>query len=118
MDATRVRWLRVLIGGVLAEAAVFVVVIPVYRLSGEHALLFVVPPTCLVACFAFGLWVARPLESRFVFHGILVGVVATLLYVAMTAARPEPVAYLVANGLKIVGGAAGGLVAGRRYRPP
>ena len=116
MDVRRVHWIRVLVGGVLAEAAVFLVVIPVYRIWGEHALLFIVPPSCLVACFVFGIWVARPVESRFVLHGVLVGILATLLYVAMTAARPEPMAYLVAHGLKVIGGAVGGLVAGR-YRP-
>jgi hypothetical protein len=46
-------------------------------------------------------------------HGILVGVVATLLYVGLTLGRPEPLAYLVAHVLKILGGAAGGRVASR-----
>jgi hypothetical protein len=49
-------------------------------------------------------------------HGILVGVVATLLYVGLTLGRPEPLAYLVAHALKILGGAAGGRVAERRRR--
>jgi hypothetical protein len=34
--------------------------------------------------------------------------------VALMLARPEPFAYLVAHGLKILGGVGGGLVAGRR----
>ncbi len=112
--STRIHWIRVLIGGFLAEASVFAIVIPVFRIAGQHALLYAAPSASLVMCFLFALWVGRRLESRFVFHGMLVGVVATLLYVGLTLARPEPFAYLVAHGLKILGGAGGGAVAGRR----
>jgi hypothetical protein len=41
----------------------------------------------------------------------LVGVVAALIYVALTRAQPEPFAYIVAHALKLVGGACGGFVA-------
>ena len=111
---TRIHWIRILVGGFLAEACVFAVVIPVFLISGQHALLYAAPAASLVMCFLFALWVGRRLESRFVLHGLLVGVVAALLYVGLTLARPEPLAYLVAHGLKILGGAAGGAVAGRR----
>jgi hypothetical protein len=110
-----IHWIRILIGGFLAEAAVFVVVIPIFKISGPRALTYAAAAASLVMCFLFALWVGRPLESRFVLHGILVGVVATLLYVGLTLARPEPFAYLVAHGLKILGGAAGGLVAARQH---
>jgi hypothetical protein len=112
--STRIHWIRVLIGGFLAEASVFALVIPVFMISGQHALLYAAPSASLVMCFLFALWVGRRLESRFVLHGMLVGVVATLLYVGLTRARPEPFAYLVAHVLKILGGAGGGLAAGRR----
>jgi hypothetical protein len=112
--STHIYWTRVLIGGFLAEASVFALVIPVFMISGQHALLYVAPLASLVMCFLFACWVARRLESGFVLHGILVGVVATLLYVGLTRARPEPFAYLLAHGLKILGGAGGGLVAARR----
>jgi hypothetical protein len=118
MDTTaRIHWIRALIGGFLAEACLIVVVIPVFKIFGEHALLYFVPPAALVMCFLFALWVGRGLTSRFILHGALVGVVATLLYVALTLARPEPTAYLVAHGLKILGGVGGGFVAGRRRSP-
>jgi hypothetical protein len=110
----RIHWKRVVAGGFLAEAALFALVIPVYRIWGQHPLLYVVPPGAFVACFLLGLWVGRPLDSRFILHGALVGVVATLIYVALTLGRPEPVAYLLAHGLKTLGGAAGCAVAGRR----
>jgi hypothetical protein len=41
-------------------------------------------------------------------------VIASLIYVAITLAQPEPPIYIVAHGLKILGGAAGGMVAARR----
>ena len=45
------------------------------------------------------------------------GVVAALIYVALTRAQPEPFAYIVAHALKLVGGASGGFVAQRRPSP-
>lgn len=109
-----IRWLRVLIGGLFVEASLFAVVIPVLKVSGQHALLYVVPVASFAMCFVFGLWVGRRVESRFVLHGMLVGIVATLLYVGMTRAHSEPFAYLLAHGLKVLGGAAGGFLAGHR----
>jgi hypothetical protein len=114
--ATRIHWARVVIGGFLAEVGVFLAIIPVYLLVGQPSLLYAAPVASLVMMFLFALWVARRIESRFVLHGILVGIVATLLYVGLTRAQPEPFAYLVAHALKIVGGAAGGFVAGRRAK--
>jgi hypothetical protein len=42
-------------------------------------------------CFVFAIWVGRRLESEFILHGRLVGVVAMLLYVAVTRIQPEPI---------------------------
>jgi len=109
-----IHWVRVLIGGFLAEVSLFVIVIPIYMLAGQHVLLYVAPAGSLATCFVFAIWVGRRLESGFILHGCLVGVVAMLLYVAVTRAQPEPVAYLIAHGLKIAGGAGGGFVGGRR----
>ena len=114
MNGAKIHWLRVLLGGFLAEATVFVIVIPVLLKFGQHPLLYVAPVASLLMCFLFAIWVGRHVESRFILHGTLVGVVATLIYVGLTLARPEPFAYIVAHGLKILGGAAGGLVAAQR----
>ena len=114
----QIHWVRALIGGFLAEAAVFVVVIPVVMTAGQHPLLYIAPVASLVACFLFAIWVGRRLESGFVLHGVLVGVVATLIYVAITRAQPEPPAYLLAHALKLLGGAAGGFIAARRATVP
>jgi hypothetical protein len=58
--------------------------------------------------------VCRRIESHFILHGLLLGVVAALTYVALTRAQPEPFAYIVAHALKLAGGACSGFVARRR----
>ncbi len=108
-----IHWVRALIGGLLAEVAVIAVVVPLSLALGQNSMLYTAPVASLVACFLLALWVGRGLDSGFVLHGVLVGVVAVLIYLALTRARPEPFAYVVAHVLKILGGAAGGFVAGR-----
>ena len=112
----RIHWVRVLIGGFLAEVSVIAVVIPVFLLFGQYAVSYAALSGSLVMCFLFALWVGRSVNSRLVLHGILVGVVATILYVGLTRGRPEPPAYLVAHVLKILGGAAGGFFAERQRK--
>jgi putative membrane protein (TIGR04086 family) len=111
-----IHWLRVLLGGFLAEVAVIALVLPVASLAGKNTLTYSAPAASLLACFIFALWVGRRLDSHFVLHGVLVGVVATLIYVALTRGGPEPLPYLIAHALKLLGGAAGGLVAARRQK--
>ena len=111
-----IHWLRVLLGGFLAEVSVIALVIPIALLAGKNTLTYSAPAASLLACFGFALWVGRRLTSHFVLHGMLVGVVATLIYVALTRGGPEPPAYLIAHALKLLGGAAGGLLAARHQK--
>jgi hypothetical protein len=109
-----VRWGWILLGGFLAEFLVFLLVIPLSFLVGRGSLLYSAPPASFVATFVFGLGVARKAPQRPLLHGILVGLVAMLIYICMTLGRPEPIAYIVAHVLKVAGGAAGGFVALKR----
>lgn len=106
-----IQWVRILIGGLLAEVAVIAVVVPISLAVGQRSLLYTAPVASLVACFLLAAWVGRGVSSRFVLQGALVGVVATLVYLGLTRAQPEPSAYVLAHVLKILGGAAGGFVA-------
>jgi hypothetical protein len=86
--------------------------------------LVVVQPACFAAGFLFAFRVGRKVESRFVLHGTLVGVVATILYLLLVVAQPGswtvainlygPVLFVLANSLRVAGSVAGGVAAGRR----
>jgi hypothetical protein len=111
--AAKIHWVRILIGGFLAEAMLIVLVIPVAVKWGQRPLLYLAPAGSLVLCCLFGFWVSRGVKSRFALHGLLVGAVATAIYLALTRLGPEPWAYIVAHGLKLAGGVSGGWLAGR-----
>ena len=100
-----------MLGGFLVELGIFVIVIPLSLLLGQQSLLYSAPPASFAAAFAFGLWVGRKARVQPVLHGTLVGVVAILIYLGITAGQPEPMAYVFAHVLKLLGGGAGGLVA-------
>jgi putative membrane protein (TIGR04086 family) len=117
MSGTRIHWGRILIGGLLAEVALILAIVPLGLRLGDNFLHYTAPPGSFVMCFLGALWVCRRIESHFLLHGILVGVVAALIYVGLTRAQSEPFAYIVAHVLKLVGGACGGYVAQRRRSP-
>ncbi len=117
MSGTRIHWGRILLGGVLAEVAVILAIVPLGLRLGDNFLHYTAPPGSFITCFLGALWVCRRIESHFILHGTLVGVVAALIYVALTRAQPEPFAYILAHALKLAGGACGGLVAQVRRSP-
>ena len=104
----------VLLGGFLAELMIFVIVIPLSLLVGQQSLLYSVPPASFIATFVFGVWIAGKTPQRRVLHGAFVGFAATVIYVGISLGRPEPIAYVIAHALKVLGGAVGGLVALQR----
>ena len=108
------RWGRILLGGFFAELLVFAIVFPVRHFFGERAFLASILIASAATPFVLAIWVCRRVESAFVLHGALVGVVAALIYLALAWGQPEPALYKVAHGLKVVGGIAGGAVASRR----
>ncbi len=109
-----IRWGWILLGGFLAELAIFLIVIPLSLVAGQKSLLYSAPAASFVATFAFALWVARKAPQRHVLHGVLVGVAAMLIYIGVSLGQPEPIAYVVAHVLKVLGGAAGGFIALKR----
>ncbi len=117
MSKPRIHWIRIVLGGLFAEVALILAIVPIGLRLGENFLHYTAPPGSFITCFLAALWVARRIESRFILHGTLVGAVAALIYVALTRAQPEPFAYVVAHVLKLVGGAVGGFVAQRRHLP-
>jgi hypothetical protein len=114
MTITDLRWGRILVGGVCAELAVFAIVFPVLHFFGQRAFLASILVASAAMPFLFALWVCRRVKSNFVLHGLLVGVVAVLLYLIPAWGQPEPLLYKIAHGLKLGGGLLGGLIASLR----
>jgi putative membrane protein (TIGR04086 family) len=102
------------LGGFIAEVALFLVVMPLVFLAGEESLDYGMPPASFVATFLVGWWVARKAARLRVLHGALVGVVAVVILGVLMLGQPQTTAYIVAHGLKVLGGAAGGFVAAKR----
>lgn len=127
----RVHVLRIAAGAFFAEVSVlalFFLLLWIARLAGVPEIARPMTPLdyadamagSFVSVFLFTLWVCRPVESDFILHGVLVGLTAILMFVALifgvNKTFAEPPLYWVAHGLKIAGGIAGGVVAGRRRR--
>jgi hypothetical protein len=110
----QIHWGRAAVGGLLAELTVFVIVFPTRYLFGQRAFLASILIASTVMPFLFAMWVGRRVESRFVLHGALVGLVAALVYMGLAWGQPQPLLYKIAHGLKVVGGVAGGVAASRR----
>ena len=122
------RWLRAVLGGILAEMLVLVMILPVafavgYDLStGDPS---AVPPALnaaiVIASFIAPLllaqWVVRRLTSQFVLHGFLVGFMAFIVYmIPMTlSGESQPPIYWIAHAMKILGGVTGGFIAAQRH---
>lgn len=109
-----IQWGRVVLGAFVMELALIGIAVPLFALGYGQTLVYVIPPASFVATFMIAVWLGRAIESRFVLHGALIGVVGTVMYVALTRGQPEPWQYLAAHVLKVVGGAAGGLVLAQR----
>jgi len=115
---TKIRWGRIVLASVAAEVLVILSLLAasaVFKVPGELAGYYVAPPASLIATFLMVLWVARKLESRFVLHGVLVGLVGVVLTggFIFTAKSEDRLIYVVSFVLRIVGGYVGGLVAQR-----
>jgi hypothetical protein len=131
-SAPRLRVGRILAFGVVAEVAVILLIIVTLTLHSrvfaagqpqevldafaERAPAVIGPVAGILFTFIAALYCTRPLEVRHRTHGVLVGVVTTLLtlpdmIMATTAMRPL---YLAAMMLKLIAGLAGGAYSERR----
>jgi len=122
----KIRWLRVLLGGFLIEVVLAVVLIGGFALAGvdlangvSTTSAVIIGVGCFLGAFIVVTVMERGLTSQFVLHGVLMGVVATLLYVGLVAGSGQmsvalgsygPVTFVVVNGVRIVGAVLGGVV--------
>jgi hypothetical protein len=121
----QIRWLRVVILAFLVEVGLLATALPFVPLFGEQTFLVIVPIACVIVPFLIVLFGTRKLESKHVLHGVLIGIVATLMYFALVigassieeAAATYGVALFVGvNALRFAAAVAGGYAAGRSRR--
>src|SRR5215510_6114157 len=132
MSAIReVHWGLIVVAGFLSEVAVFAIFLLLLLIATLAGIPDVARPmstldyidavlSSFAMVFLFTLWLGKRIESRFVLHGALVGVVGILLFgmmwVGTTRSLAQPPLYVVAHVLKVLGGITGGLVVERRTR--
>lgn len=82
----KINWKRVVIAGIWSELLLLAIYIPTIRNAiafPAFAILTILVLVFLGPMFLGGLWVARKIESRFILHGVLVGILANVLYVPL-----------------------------------
>ena len=121
----KIQWIRVLLAGFLIEVILGVVLIGGFAaagvsLQGNISALSstIIGVGCFVIAFLVVFWVGRGIHSRIVLHGLLIGLVATVLYVGLVAGAGDmpaalaaygPVTFVILNGARIVGAVLGGV---------
>jgi hypothetical protein len=126
----RIHWFRVLLGGLLIEVVLAIVLVGGFALAGvdlasgvSTASALIIGVGCFAAAFLIVLWLGRAIQSHLVLHGGLMGLVATLIYLALVAGSGQmstavaaygPATFLTVNALRIVGAMCGGVACERR----
>ena len=109
-----IRWGWVLLGAVLGNVAVTAIIVPIAMLDGTERLGYVAPPASFVGVLVVGYWIARKAPQRAVLHGLLVGLIAMLIYIPIELSGEVTFAHYLSSALKVLGGVAGGLLVARR----
>jgi hypothetical protein len=120
----KIHWGRIVIAGFVAEF----LLLAVYRVVSQTFASFVGGTIILGGGFVFmfvgALWVGRKIESRFILHGLLVGVFAVVFYIIATLptvlrgqyASNYWVDAIFGHTPKLLGGIVGGFIAGRKAK--
>ena len=95
-----IRWIRVIVVGILLELALVAVLVPIGEIFGAPAglgrnqtgdyrvFLTAIPVGCFVLGYVAGAIVVRKVSAHFAAHGLLVGVVGTTFYLMMSSLSP------------------------------
>jgi len=130
----KINWLRVLGGGFLIEVVLAVVLIGGFAAAGvdlangvSTVSAVIIGVGCFVGAFIVVAWLARGLERQRAWNGLLMGVVATLLYVGLISGSGQmatalaaygPVTFVIVNGMRLLGALLGGIAVDRRSGAP
>src|SRR5438105_4654506 len=109
----RIRWGRVVGLAFALEAALFAALVPIQSLLSLKVWFAAIAFGCAIFGYIAGRLAARGLKSGAVLNGLLVGVLATIIYIVLCMLGPGglPAAvaiygaplYISLNGLRIVG---------------
>src|SRR5262245_16905964 len=95
--SSSLRYGRIAAAAVLLELTLFVVLTPIGLVVGmpgagngtDFTVYFrIVPAACVVFPFLWGMWLARGVSSQHAMHGLWLGVVATVIYLAICSIPP------------------------------
>jgi hypothetical protein len=127
----KIQWMRVLLGGFLIELILAVVLIGGFAAAGvqlseniSSTSSAIIGAGCFAVALVVVLWLGKGITSQVVLHGLLIGLAATLLYVALlfgsgqlspALAAYGPVTFVTVNALRILGAALGGVLCERRH---
>jgi hypothetical protein len=122
MTAGRVQWLLVLGVSVLLEIVLIAILAPLKLFGVSQAVR--IPMASLVASFSVTVWFSRRIRVRLILHGLLIGIVATLIYmgaviavgggIALALSRYGRFGFVLSNGLRIIGATMAGAVCQNR----
>jgi len=133
----KINWKRVVFAAIWSELLLLAIYVPTIRYGMVFPAFIILAILVLVflgPLFLGGLWIARKIESRFILHGVLVGIFANVLYVPlmrvlslligrqfMSQAQKMDSQVVLILGiifvvLKILGAAAGACVGGMRRK--
>jgi hypothetical protein len=109
-----IQWGRVVLAAFLMEVALVGIAVPLVVTGHGGVNFYAIPPASLVLTYVVTVWFGRRFSANFVLQGVLIGLIGTVMYVALTRGQPEPWQYLLAHALKVLGGAAGGWTVARQ----
>ena len=92
-----IRWGWVLLGALLANVAVTAIVTPIAIIDGQERLGYVAPPASFVGVLLVGWWIAGKAPQRAVLHGLLVGLIAMLLYLPIELSQEVTFAHYMSS---------------------
>src|SRR5215467_11674595 len=90
------RWGRVIGLAFALEAALFVTLVPLQNPLALRPWFVAVTIGCVLFGYIAGRLAARGLTSRAVLHGLLVGVLATIIYIVLCLVAPGGIAAAIA----------------------
>ena len=82
-----IRWVRIVLGALLLEVVLFATLVPLSFVS-TTLFLTAVPIGVFVFGYLVSWWVLRHVRSAPLRHGVLIGVVATAIYLGLVAVQP------------------------------